>query len=89
MTHHPKACSQPFLEARQISTEPGVLVRSGSAATTFKYGSAGDTNFLPGVPQSTYHRAVSLHTAPAKIQAYFPMELIPSEASSSCAISPL
>jgi hypothetical protein len=69
----PQACYSAISgDTRQISTELRVLVRSGSAATTFKYGSAGDTSRgFSGVAKSTYHRAVWLHTAPAKIQAYF------------------
>ena len=75
MTTPPRqaCCSAISGGARQISTELRVLVRSGSAATTFKYGFVGDTSrgFLPGVAKPTYHRAVWLHTASAKIQAYF------------------
>ena len=76
-------------DARQISTELRVFVRSGSAATTYKYGSVGDASrdFLTGVAKQ--------NISPSRVVAYsfrensgvFAMERFPSEASLSCAIS--
>jgi len=53
-----------------FSTELLMLVRSGSAATTFKMDLVGDTRrwSAGGVTNRTYHPAVWLHTASAKFR---------------------